>query len=45
MMTTALWLLLYGGALAWLAPPVLRRMTAKPSAQRQMEITSCDMFP
>ena len=29
MMTTALWLLLYGGALAWLAPPVLRRMTGQ----------------
>lgn len=28
-MTTALWLLLYGGALAWLAPPVLRRMTSQ----------------
>lgn len=27
MMTTALWLVLYGGVLAWLAPPVLRRMT------------------
>ncbi len=27
-MTTALWLLLYGGALTWLAPPVLQRLTA-----------------
>lgn len=27
MMTTAIWLVLYGGVLAWLAPPVLRRMT------------------
>ena len=27
-MTAALWLLLYGCALAWLAPPVLRRMTS-----------------
>ena len=26
-MTTALWLVLYGAALAWLAPPVLRRLT------------------
>ena len=26
-MTAALWLLLYGSALAWWAPPVLRRMT------------------
>lgn len=28
MMTTALWLVLYGGLLAWLAPLVLRRMTS-----------------
>ena len=27
-MTTALWLLLYGGLLTWLAPPVLQRLTA-----------------
>lgn len=27
-MTAALWLLLYGSALAWWAPPVLRRMTS-----------------
>ncbi|MDO3635338.1 M56 family metallopeptidase [Mycolicibacterium arseniciresistens] len=27
-MTTAMWLALYGGALAWLAPSVLRRMTS-----------------
>lgn len=27
MITTALWLFLYGGALAWLAPPLLRRLT------------------
>ncbi|MEC9324704.1 MAG: M56 family peptidase, partial [Actinomycetota bacterium] len=26
-MTTALWLVLYGAVLAWLAPPVLRRLT------------------
>ena len=26
-MTTALWLVFYGAALAWLAPPVLRRLT------------------
>ncbi|BBY96475.1 hypothetical protein MGALJ_61440 (plasmid) [Mycobacterium gallinarum] len=28
MMTTAMWLVLYGGVLACLAPPVLRRMTS-----------------
>ncbi|MGA5466732.1 M56 family metallopeptidase [Mycobacterium sp. NPDC050041] len=28
MMTAAMWLALYGGALGWLAPPVLRRMTS-----------------
>jgi Zn-dependent protease with chaperone function len=27
-MTTALWLVLYGAALAWGAPPILRRMTS-----------------
>lgn len=26
-MTTAMWLLLYGGALTWLSPPLLRRLT------------------
>lgn len=28
MMTTALWLILYGAMLAWVAPPVLRRITS-----------------
>ena len=27
-MTTALWLILYGAVLAWVAPPILRRMTS-----------------
>lgn len=34
MMTTAMWLVLYGSALAWLAPPVLRRMTCGGASPR-----------
>lgn len=34
MMTTALWLLLYGTLLAYLAPPVLRRMTREGISPR-----------
>ncbi len=34
MMTTAMWLVLYGSALAWLAPPVLRRMTGDGASPR-----------
>lgn len=34
MMTTAVWLLLYGATLAWLAPPILGRMTASGISPR-----------
>jgi Zn-dependent protease with chaperone function len=38
-MTTGLWLLLYGTALAWLAPPLLRRLT-KTGLSPQMGVAA-----